>query len=88
MIEVIVVVALLGIVATIGGLSMSGVQHRGNINADKLEAAEIGNAVLMADIENGRRDYSNQQIGMKLQKTVVKNYLYQNKIPKNLEKGG
>ena len=33
-------------------------------------------------------DYSNQQIGMKLLKTVVKNYLYQKKKIKNLEKGG
>jgi len=32
--------------------------------------------------------YSDQQIGTKLKKIVVKNYLYQNQNPKNLEEGG
>ena len=32
--------------------------------------------------------YLNQQIGIVLRKIVVKNYLYQNLNPKNLEKGG
>ena len=33
-------------------------------------------------------DCLDQLIEMKLLETVVKNYLYQNKNPKNLEKGG
>lgn len=32
--------------------------------------------------------YLSQRIGIELRKTVVKNYLYQNQNPKNLEKGG